>query len=64
MLSCDFCEIFKNSFFIEHLQWLLLDTLPGENSIQVLSNEKRGQKQLLKHHCRINKNFQDFKEYS
>ena len=21
---CEFCEIFKNPFFIEHLQWLLL----------------------------------------
>ena len=22
--SCEFCEIFKNTFFIEHLRWLLL----------------------------------------
>ena len=22
--SCEYCEIFKNSFFIEHLWWLLL----------------------------------------
>ena len=23
-ISCQFCKIFKNTFFIEHLQWLLL----------------------------------------
>ena len=26
MFPCEFCEIFKNTFFIEHLRWLLLDT--------------------------------------
>ena len=25
MFSCEFCEIPKNTFFIEHLWWLLLD---------------------------------------
>ena len=25
VLSCEYCEIFKNSFFIEHLGWLLLE---------------------------------------
>ena len=24
MFSCEFFEIFKNTFFIEHLRWLLL----------------------------------------
>ena len=24
VLSCGFCEIFKNTYFIEHLRWLLL----------------------------------------
>ena len=24
MFSCEFCEIFKNTVFTEHLQWLLL----------------------------------------
>ena len=24
MFSCEFCEIFKNTFFIDHLRWLLL----------------------------------------
>ena len=24
LLSCERCEIFKNTFFIEHLRWLLL----------------------------------------
>ena len=27
MLSCQFCEIFKSTFFIEHLWWLLLPIL-------------------------------------
>ena len=26
VLFCEFCEIFKNSFFTKHLQWLLLTT--------------------------------------
>ena len=25
IFSCEFCEFFKNNFFIEHLQWLLLE---------------------------------------
>ena len=25
VFSCEFCEIFKNIFFMEHLQWLLLN---------------------------------------
>ena len=24
MFSCEFCEVFKNAFFTEHLRWLLL----------------------------------------
>ena len=24
VFSCEFCEIFKNTFFTEHLRWLLL----------------------------------------
>ena len=24
VVSCEYCEMFKNSFFIEHLRWLLL----------------------------------------
>ena len=27
MFSCQFCKIFKNTFFIEHLRWLLLPIL-------------------------------------
>ena len=27
VFSCQFCEIFKNIFFIEYLRWLLLPTL-------------------------------------
>ena len=25
VLSCEICEIFKNTFFTEHLRWLLLE---------------------------------------
>ena len=27
VFSCEFCEIFKNTFFVEHVWWLLLDIL-------------------------------------
>ena len=30
MISCEFCLIFKNSFSIEHLEWLLLRLLKNE----------------------------------
>ena len=36
MLSCEFREIVKNAFFIEHLRWLLL---------KVKKSRKIGQKQ-------------------
>ena len=32
VFSCQFCEIFKNIFFIEHLRWLLLPILKPLNS--------------------------------
>ena len=32
MFSCQFCEIFKNTFFIEQLRWLLLPILKLLNS--------------------------------
>ena len=25
VISCEYCQFFKNSFFIEHLRWLLLN---------------------------------------
>ena len=28
VFSCEFCEISKNTFFIEHLRWLLLEDVP------------------------------------
>ena len=31
MFSCEFCEISKNTFFIEHLLWLLLNSGKFEN---------------------------------
>ena len=34
MFSSEYCEIFKNSFFIEYLWWLLL-TAFSENCIKV-----------------------------
>ena len=33
MFSCEFCEVFKNIFFIEHLWWLLL-ALHESHSLQ------------------------------
>ena len=32
VFSCEFCEIFKNTIFIEHLWWLLLNLAPHEKS--------------------------------
>ena len=32
VFSCEFCEIFKKTFFIEHLQWLLLKQLRVSSS--------------------------------
>ena len=32
MISCQFCKIFKNTFFIEHLRWLLLAILKPVDS--------------------------------
>ena len=31
-LFCQFCKIFKNIFFTEHLRWLLLPTLKALDS--------------------------------
>ena len=31
MFSCEFCEILKNTFFIEHLRWLLLNKMSRGN---------------------------------
>ena len=30
VLSCEFCEIFKSTFFTEHLWWLLLENLSNK----------------------------------
>ena len=42
VISCEFCLIFKNSFSIEHLEWLLLRLLKNEmisqNSTSSTSN--------------------------
>ena len=35
--SCNYCDIFKNSFFIEHLQWLLLNVTVVSSSLSSLS---------------------------
>ena len=36
MFSCQFCEIFKSTFFIEHLQWLPLPILKPLDSQRLL----------------------------
>ena len=33
LFYCEFCEIFKNTFFIKHLRWLLLTNLPHQLSL-------------------------------
>ena len=33
VFSCEFCEISKNTFFLQHLRWLLLVALPWTWSI-------------------------------
>ena len=33
MFSCEYCEIFKNSFFIEQIRWLLLIVKKGNNNV-------------------------------
>ena len=34
VFSCEICEIFKNRFFTEHLQWLLLTMLSVRKLLQ------------------------------
>ena len=31
VFSCEFCEIFKNNFFTEHLRWLLFHLVLSKN---------------------------------
>ena len=40
MFSCEFCEIFKNTFFIEHFRWLLL-AIPLRKAIYRKRNAKQ-----------------------
>ena len=39
MFSCEFCEVFKNTFFIEHLWWLLLIFEENDITYRISSNE-------------------------
>ena len=32
-VSCEYCKLFKNSFFIENLRWLLLTVLPQYSEV-------------------------------
>ena len=40
VLSYEFCEISKNTFFIEHLQWLLLSNDKWITSYERISNNE------------------------
>ena len=40
VFSCEICEIFKNTFFIEHLWWLLL-LLHSEQDLHTVIKKKR-----------------------
>ena len=43
VFSCEFCEIFKNTFFIEHLCWLLLKSSSWNDlMLQKISRQGRG----------------------
>ena len=33
VFSCEFCEIFKSTFFIEHLRWLLLNNVVWTDNV-------------------------------
>ena len=35
---CEFCEIFKNTFFIEQLRWLLLSIEINEINVNIVTN--------------------------
>ena len=37
VFSCEFCEIFKKSFFIERLRWLLLDNMLSFFKVRLLT---------------------------
>ena len=41
VFSCEFCEISKNTFFIEHLWWLLLHGVSKCNIVDTLKNFAR-----------------------
>ena len=40
VFSCEFCEISKNTFFAEHLQWLLLFFIKFYNGCKKLSQKR------------------------
>ena len=42
MFSCEYCEIFKNSIFIEHFRWLLLDLFLASGSSRLEMFCKKG----------------------
>ena len=45
MFSCEYCKVFNNSFFIEHLGWLLLQVLYKKDVPKNFANFTR------MHHC-------------
>ena len=57
VFSCQFCEIFKNTFFIEHLQWLLLYMIhfPPYNNKKASSFKEKPFKSVM-----IKSSFQNF----
>ena len=55
VFSCEFCEISKNTFFTEHLQWLLLNLIIlFLYSNDLFDNDKR---QSILIHCEVLTNF-------
>ena len=39
VFSCEYCDIFKNSFFKEQLWWLLLNTVSAVNEKAAIDSE-------------------------
>ena len=46
MFSCEFCQIFKNTFFPEHLWWLLLPIDPLQPGVAFLYPLKKSLENL------------------
>ena len=51
MFFCEFCDIFKNKFFIEHVRWLLLKYKGGLGLCRPIDG--RPEKELTLEHTKV-----------